>query len=151
MLLMESIRIVHAIIVAGLLLSVTTEALCASEVICSQKPVKPVQHICGIVIDQSGAPVAGVKVAILKGDTELVSVETGKDGKFSFDGLNAGNYDIQAQEESFHTFRFPIVLVKPGERCKHALEVELIVGSEACSGVHLVKPKAVERRLHVSP
>jgi Carboxypeptidase regulatory-like domain len=151
MLLMESTRMVLATAVAGLLLSVTTGALCASEVICSQKPVKPIQRICGIVIDQSGAPVAHVKVTMLKGETELVAVETGDDGKFSFDGLNAGSYDVQAQEKGFHTFRFPIVLVKPGERCKRALEVELIVGGEACSGVRLVKPKEVERRLHVSP
>jgi hypothetical protein len=142
---------VFAIVAAGLLLPVTTGALCASEVICSQERVKPVRHICGIVIDQSGAPVAHARVAILKGETELVAAETGEDGKFSFDGLKTGSYDVQAQKEGFHTFRFPIVLVKPGERCKRALEVELIVGGEACAGVRLVKPKAVERRLHASP
>jgi hypothetical protein len=142
---------VLAVIVAWLLLSVTSDALVASEVICRQERVKPVRHICGIVIDQSGAPVAHVKVTILKGETKLVAVETGENGKFSFDGLKAGSYDIRAQEESFHTFRFPIVLVKPGDRCERALEVELIVGGEACSGVRLVDPKAVERRLHVSP
>lgn len=142
---------VFAVVVAGLLVPATTGLLHGSEIICSQKPVKPVQHLCGIVIDQSGSPVAHVRVAILKGETELAAVESRKDGKFSFEGLKAGSYDVEAKEEGFRTFRFQIVLVQPSERrCKRALEVKLTVGDEACSGVRLVKPKEVERRLHAS-
>jgi protocatechuate 3,4-dioxygenase beta subunit len=144
---------VLAAIVAGLLVPATTGVLYGSEVICSQKPVKPVQHICGIVIDQKGSPVAHATVAILKGETELVGVESGKDGRFSFEGLKVGRYDVEAKEEGFRTFRFRIVLAQPSERgCKRALEVELTVGGETCSGgVRLVKPKEVERRLRASP
>jgi hypothetical protein len=90
-------------------------------------------------------------MAILKDETEVSDVKTGKDGKFSFEGLAAGSYDVQAQGEGFVPLRFPLVLVQPSERCKRALEVELAVGGEACSVVRLVKPKDVERRLHVSP
>ncbi len=148
---MRAIRMVLAIIAAGLLLSATTGVLHGSETICTQNSVKPVQHICGIVIDQSGSPIAGAKVAILNGEAELVAVETGEDGKFSFAGLKAGSYGVEAQGQGFRSFRFQIVLVRPSERrCKRALEVELTVGGEVCSGVRLVKPKEVERRLQVS-
>jgi Carboxypeptidase regulatory-like domain len=139
-----------AVFVAGVFLLMPTGALRAAEVICSQQQVKPVRHIWGIIIDQSGAPVSRVKVSILKGQRELDVVETGENGEFSFDELDAGNYEVQAEKKGFRTFRFPIVLAKPERRRKKALEVELIVASEACPGVHLVKPKAVERRLHPS-
>jgi hypothetical protein len=148
---METVRIVLAVIMAGLLLPTVTGPLRASEVVCIRTPLKPVHHICGIIIDLSGAPIAHAKVAILKDETELAGVETGEDGKFSFEELEAGNYDFQARGIGFVTFRFPIVLVRPSKQCKRALEVKLTTGGENCSGARLVKPKEVERRLHVSP
>jgi len=133
--------------VAGIVLVVSAEALAQSQVACEAPRVKPLPHVCGIVIDQSGAPVAHATVSILIGGTKLFALDTGGDGKFSFDELKAGSYDVQAQAEGFHTFRFPIVVVKVGEKCRQALEVELTVGSETCPGVRLVKPRTVERRL----
>jgi|SRR5579863_5605542 len=147
---MEPIRGIFSSGVAAVLLLMLTANLVQSEVICTKQRVKPIHHVCGIVIDQTGAPMAHAKLTILQEGTQLASRETGGDGKFSFDQLKAGNYDVQAQEEGFHSFRFPIVLLKPVERCERALEVELTVGSEACSGVRLVKPAVVERRLHTS-
>ncbi len=97
---------VLAVIVAWLLLSVTSDALVASEVICRQERVKPVRHICGIVIDQSGAPVAHVKVTILKGETKLVAVETGENGKFSFDGLRRAAMTFGLRKRVFILFDF---------------------------------------------
>jgi Carboxypeptidase regulatory-like domain len=151
MLFMESIRRVLGVIVAGLLLLVTTAALGASEVICNQTQLKPMRHICGIVIDATGSPVAHAKVAILSGETEVAAIETGQDGKFAFDGPKARSYDVRAQALGFQNFQFPIVLVKPGGRCKRALEVVLVTASESCPGARLVSLKVVERRLHTSP
>jgi hypothetical protein len=142
--------VVLAIFVAGLLLPAASGTLGTSEVICSQARVKPIQRICGIMIDQTGAPVARARVAIREGETELFAVETGNDGKFAFDGLNAGSYDVLVKAEYFRIFQFPIVLVQPGRRCKRALEVEVVTAGEVCSSVRLVGPKAVERRLHTS-
>lgn len=134
------------ILAIGFLLLAPTRVFCTS-VTCNQKRVKPLRHICGIVIDESGAPVPQARVTILKDGTELATLQTGTDGQFSFEGLKQGNYEFQAQKEGFHGFRIPVVLVKPRDQCKRALEVVLSVANP-CPGARLVKPKIVERRLH---
>ena len=147
----QTIRAAFVAVITGVLLLVPTSALPRSEVFCNQKRVKPLRHISGIVIDQSGAPIAGVKVTILEGAKEVAAAHTGGNGKFSFEGLKEGDYEVQTKAEGFYDFRFPVVLVRPRERWKRALEVVLTTGGEQCSGVRLVKLKVVEQRSHTSP
>jgi 3-dehydroquinate synthase class II len=88
------------------------------------------------VLNQLGEPIPNAKVTILKGVTELASVQTNDDGKFSFEQLEAGNYDIQVQADSFKSIQSSIVLVKPVTKCKRTLLVTLAVGM-SCSSVGL--------------
>jgi len=135
---MERLRRALATTIVGvLLLSVRASG---TEEICQQVRLKPLHGVCGAVIDRSGAPVARAAVEILKDGTELVALQTGEDGKFSYDRLSAGNYDIQIQADGFRTFRFSIVMSKPDTRCKRALKVILTTGyPEICTNVYLVK------------
>jgi hypothetical protein len=85
-------------IVAGLLLpvgAVRAEAICGKV-----RPLKPVRCICGKLIDQSGAPVSGATVKMVKGlpyfardddgrwflqdATDIAGVKTAGDGSFIF-------------------------------------------------------------------
>jgi Carboxypeptidase regulatory-like domain len=102
--------------------------------------LKPLHCVCGAVIDLSGAPIAGATVTVLKQGTEPIAQQTGDDGKFSYDKLSAGKYDIQIQAHGFKTFQFSIVIIRPDSRCKRALRVSLTTGyPEYCDGVFLVK------------
>lgn len=141
-----AVRTELLVVVVGVLLLAPARVLCTS-VICNQKPVKPLRHICGIVIDESGTPFPRVRVTILKGASEVATVQTGDDGKFSFEGLKGANYELQAQKDGFHDFRIPVVLVKPRGRCTRALEILLSV-ARPCPEWRLVKPKVVAQRLN---
>jgi hypothetical protein len=144
--LVETIRVAFLATTSGILLLVPSSALSAPEVSCNQQRVRPLRQVCGVVIDRSGSPIAGAKVTILKGAKEVAAAHTGSDGRFSFAGLEEGNYQVQTQAEGFHNLRFPVVPAKPLERPKRALEVVLITGGEQCSDVRLVKLKTVEQR-----
>jgi hypothetical protein len=48
-----------------------------------------VHHIGGVV-DPAGAPLADVKVSVLKGGLEIAAIQTGADGRCTFDDLKAG-------------------------------------------------------------
>lgn len=57
-------------------------------------------HIAGTVVDQTGQPLTGIVVAIafaLKPEDAPVTVTTGEDGRFRFEGLQAGKYNLGAQ------------------------------------------------------
>jgi hypothetical protein len=112
--------------IAGLLL--TSSALPA-EVICfPPKPLKPVQCVCGIIKDQSGAPRANVEVSItIAGKTDWTSVKTGSDGEFSFDGLKAGTYRLDAVLDGFVSFDSPIVVVSPSRKCNRGMVLTLVL------------------------
>lgn len=106
-------------------------------------PPKPIHHICGVVIDPLGEPIPNAKVTILENGRELVALQTGKDGKFSFAQLQAGHYDIRVDADGFKSAGSSIVIAKPSTKCKRALQVLLDVGM-GCSGISEVKLKQVK-------
>jgi hypothetical protein len=97
-------------------------------------PLKPIHRVCGVVIDPLGEPIPNAKVAILK---------DGQDGKFSFEQLEAGHYDIHVEANGFKSAYSSIVLVKPAPKCKLALQVLLEVGM-GCSGIREVKSTKIK-------
>jgi Carboxypeptidase regulatory-like domain len=113
---MGMIHRVFVTAVAGVLL-LSVRAAGTTET-CLALRLKPLHCVCGAVIDLSGAPIAGATVTVLKQGTEPIAQQTGDDGKFSYDKLSAGNYDLQIQAQGFKTFKFSIVLAKPDGRCK---------------------------------
>jgi hypothetical protein len=136
--LLDRMRIVFAMIMAVgfLLLSGTSSA----EVVCEELRLKPLRCVCGTVINQVGEIVANASVAILKDGKEIASTRTGADGKFSFNDVQTGSYDLDARAHDYNVFRFPIVVQKSGKKCKQALEIVLNVGGlENCTNISLIK------------
>ena len=128
-----------AILVVGAFLLLPAR-ISGTEETCLPLRLKPLRCVCGIIKDLTGEPVTGATVTIFENGSELVARHTGDDGKFSFDSLKAGHYDIQIQVSGFRVFRLTIVVVKPESRCKQALEVRMTTGyPENCTGVRLVK------------
>jgi len=102
-------------------------------------PLKPIHRVCGIVINPLGEPLSGAEVTILQDGREVASQQTSKDGKFSFEQLPAGNYDIKVVAHDYPSANFSIVIVRSAVKCKRALQVLLAVGS-CGGGISEVKP-----------
>jgi hypothetical protein len=103
-------------------------------------PLKGIHHVCGFVSDPSGASVADAKVTVLKDGNEVATMQSGADGRFAFEELKAGKYDMRVDAKGFVTAVSSIVLVTPGGGCKKELDVLLGVGM-SCSIITLGKPK----------
>jgi len=81
-----------------------------------------------MVLDPSGAAIAGADVILLSGDgKELSRITSGQDGSFQFEKLAAGTYKIQAQAAGF---RDTIVEVKLGSRATSPLRVVLPIAQQ---------------------
>lgn len=106
--------------------------------ICVENKLKPLRHVGGIVVDTYGRPIPDAKVEILKSGTEFVSVRTDEKGKFSFEHLDAGCYEIQAERPGFRAARNHIVVVRPKTSSKRMLLINLIVGFE-CPDIRIVE------------
>ncbi len=97
---------------------------------CRMVPIKPIQCVRGGVIDHSGGRISNARVTILRGKTEIVSVRTDADGRFSFERLEPGDYEIQVEANSFNTLRSLLVVVGSTSKCKRELQVVLGFGME---------------------
>jgi carboxypeptidase family protein len=107
------------------------------------QPLKPIHHVCGLVSDPSGEHVVDAKVTILKDGKEVAAMQSGADGRFAFEELKAGKYDMRVDAKGFVTAVSSIVLVKPGAACKKELGVLLGVGM-SCSVITLGKRKKTQ-------
>jgi hypothetical protein len=138
---MKQKRRLFATIIAGILLLLA--GTCRAEVICGKvPPLKPVRCVCGKLIDQSGGPVSGATVKIIKDKADLATVKTGVDGKFFFGELKAGSYELEANFDGFKTFRSPIVLVGPAKKCKRGLIIVLVLYYPDNCGSYVMKRTA---------
>jgi hypothetical protein len=126
-------------IIVGFLLFSPSDISYATECL-APPPLKAIHHVCGFVSDPSGAHVADAKVTILKEGNEVATMQSGADGRFAFEGLKAGKYDMRVDAKGFVTAVSSIVVVKPGAGCKKELSVALGVGM-SCSIITLGKPK----------
>jgi|SRR5271166_3643392 len=132
-------RIALASAIAGMILVVSTGTAAAN--VCVTKRIKSLARTCGSVIDAVGEPIPNAKVTILKDGTEVAETQTDDGGKFSFETLKEGTYEIRVRANGFQTFGFRIVAVKPARKCKRTLRITLSVGYSSCAGdVQLIKP-----------
>jgi hypothetical protein len=122
----------------GVLLLVPFERAHATE--CVTIPLKPVHHLWGVVLNQAGEFVRGATVTVLKGSDSVASAKAGADGRFAFDELKAGTYDIRVDANGYLSALSPVTLVKPNSDRKKELEVLLGVGM-GCSVLRVHKIK----------
>src|SRR5882762_8992040 len=93
---MERVRTVVASFVATILLSLPLVVSSATTCV-GMPPLKPIHRICGVVFFPSGDRVHNAKVTVLQGGKEIAVQETRDEGKFSFEHVKAGNYEIQVR------------------------------------------------------
>jgi hypothetical protein len=99
-----------------------------AEVICGKvRPLKPVQCVCGRLIDLIGDPISGATVEVIKDGIDLATVKTDGNGNFIFDELKPGNYELDAHSDGFVPFRSPIVVTKPAKQCRRGLVIKLVL------------------------
>jgi hypothetical protein len=86
-------------------LSSDAQILSGSSVTVRERDVAPPFTISGVVLDPSGAVIAGATV-ILKGNSASErSQATDTTGNFRFEGIGAGDYEIQVQQAGFQPFQ----------------------------------------------
>lgn len=102
-------------------------------------PLKPIHRICGVVLFPSGDRIANARVTVLQADKEIASQQTGNDGKFSFNHLRAGRYEIRVQVEAVHVAATNVLLVHPEAKPKRQIAVSIV--PQGCSSFSLVSPK----------
>jgi len=135
--LMERKRILFAALIGGIVL---TAHQLSAEVICGEElRLKPVRCVCGRLTNATGGPVSSVIVTVLKGGTEVASIKTGQDGKFIFDELKPGIYELNAQAAGYRIFRSSIVVAKPEKKCRHGLAIFLAAGNMESCGSRVIK------------
>jgi len=135
---MKTKRAFFAATVAGLfLLPVGTST---AEVICGKaRPIKPLHCVCGKLIDQTGEPLAGTSVKVVKDGTDLATIETGSDGAFIFGELKPGSYELTANFDGLKPFRSPIVVANPTRKCKRGLTIVLVLTYPDNCGSYVMK------------
>jgi len=134
---MKPARAPFAALIAGFLILLPASTCYATD--CIELPHKPIRlrHVCGIVVNEIEEQIANAKVTVLKGGKELVVVQTGADGRFSFELLVAGNYEVRVEAEGYVTAQDSIVIVRPTTNCSRGLQVWLHLSG--CSGMGRAK------------
>jgi Carboxypeptidase regulatory-like domain len=91
-------------------------------------PKKALSHVCGVIVDSAGGMVADAKVQILKDDSAVAEAQSDSNGKFSFETLKEGSFQMRVTAEGFSTFEVPIRVHNPKAKCKASLKVTLSPG-----------------------
>lgn len=94
---------------------------------CVSIRTKPIllHHICGTVRNSAGDPVAKATVTVSQGSKELGTLQTGAEGKFSFEKFDQGRYKVRVEAEGYARAQTSISIAKPTAGCKRSLVVSL--------------------------
>jgi hypothetical protein len=109
----------------------------------SMPQIKPLKCVRGAVTDVSGSRVTNAKLTILQGDKQVATMKTSADGKFSFDGLEPGDYVLEVEADHLRPLRSAITIVRSTSRCRQALEAVLGFGIECDTRLEMVDAKLV--------
>jgi hypothetical protein len=93
----------------------------------------------------NGDRIAKAKITVLQAGKEIAAQESDNDGKFSFDRLEAGKYEIRVQVEPLRVAATEVVLVRP--RTKSEREIAVNISLAGCHSFSLVNSKKFEARL----
>jgi len=103
------------------------------------KPLKPVRCVCGQFVDPEGRSISDVVVTVLQEGVEIARTKANDDGRFGFDELTSGSYELKADMRGFVPFSSRIVVVNPRSKCKHGLTILLDVGRVHGEGSRVLK------------
>jgi Carboxypeptidase regulatory-like domain len=114
-----------AMIFVGLLLIQTASR---AEVFCGKvRRLKPVQCVCGKIMDPTGGPLSGVTVTVIKDGIDVATLETDGTGSFVFGELKSGNYELSAHLDGFFLpFRSAVVVANSTKPCRRGLVIMLV-------------------------
>jgi hypothetical protein len=147
---MKRVLPIFASLLAAFLLSLPSATFSATTCV-ERPPLKPVYRISGVIFFPSGDRIANAEVTVLRAGKEIAVQETANDGRFSFDHLEAGNYEIRVHAEAVPVAATHLVLVRPQSKPKQKIAVSMM--PQGCSSFSLVNPKKFESGLnpHISP
>jgi hypothetical protein len=134
----------RACTLAVLLLALSWIANAATTCV-AMTPLKPVHRIWGIVFSPSGDPVTNAKVSVLQKDKEVATQQTDEDGKFSFDSLKPGKYELRIHSDPDRTASIEVVLLNPQSKPNQEIAIKMDLGN--CHSFALVDP----RKFHSEP
>jgi hypothetical protein len=89
------------------------------------------------VLNSIEEQIPNATVTVRRGGVQLATVQTGSDGRFSFESLEAGNYEVRVDAPGYITAQDSIVIVRPATKCNRGLLVSLNL--MACSGMRRAK------------
>jgi hypothetical protein len=114
-------------------------------------PLKPIHRICGVVLVPSGDRIANATVSVLDGDKEIAAKKTDGDGKFSFDQLKAGHYELRIRVDGVPGIASTkVVLTRLNAESKQEIAANIFLGIANCSSFPLVDTKKFEAGLNRS-
>ena len=132
----------RASILSGLvLIFALAVSLDTSATTCVANKIFKVRHVCGRVVDPTGAPIPSVEVELLDTNSRVLrKAVTSESGAFDVQNVPSGQYVIRVQFAGFATAWQPFVLTenKPNARCNKPMEVHLALAGR-CSSVTKLK------------
>jgi hypothetical protein len=80
------------------------------------------------------ASITDANVTVLKDGATVKNATVDGAGEFDFDGIQQGDYELDATARGFQHARYQLTILKPTNSCKHALRIEMVVGGIHCGG-----------------
>ena len=81
--------------------------------VCYDVNLKPLRNVSGIIVNPLNEPVPNATVEIWRAETKVLAVKTGQGGKFVFEHLDPGHYEIRGDAQGYIPASFRIAVVKP--------------------------------------
>jgi hypothetical protein len=135
---MKPVRIPSASVLAALLLMVHSAAPSATTCV-GMPPLKTLHRVRGVVFFPSGVRIPNANVSVLEGDKEIAVQKTDDHGKFSFDQLKPGNYELRIRVDGVPGIAATrVVLARPNAKAKKEIAVNFSLTAASCSSFSLV-------------
>ncbi|WP_348261638.1 carboxypeptidase-like regulatory domain-containing protein [Telmatobacter sp. DSM 110680] len=126
--------------IVPLLVATLLPLSCLADV-CVYKPPN-VRHVAGIVVDSTGQAIPSVKIAISRRGESVATATTDASGRFRFDSLKQGDYELAATAVGFQSAHYKVLLNHPSLHWGRSLQIELAIGLPHCGGdIKVVKTK----------
>ena len=143
---MRSLPLLAAFLTAHLL--AFPRAIPSATTCVEMPPLKPLHRVWGVVFFPSGDRAANARVSVLHGGREIAVQNTDDHGRFAFDQLKPGKYELHILVEGVPGIATAkVVLTHPNTKSRQEIAVSISLTVANCSGFSLVETKSFEARL----